>query len=215
MPPPLAPPPTETDVIIIGGGGTALSLSIFLSNHSVPHLLFERHPSTSNLPKAHYLNQRTMEIFRQHNLTDAVRALSAPLKNFCHAGYQTTLAGDGPWDRKVFAAIAGFGGDVEHLSFETYAADGPEVAGNLPQIRLEPVLKREAERRNEGGVKFGCEVVDFEDRGGYVLATVREGSGVERLYRAKYLVAADGGKTANAKLGIAMEGVAGFADAVG
>jgi len=50
-------------VLVVGGGRGGLSASIVLSSHGVEHLLVERHDSTSNLPKAHYLNQRTMEIF--------------------------------------------------------------------------------------------------------------------------------------------------------
>lgn len=50
-------------VIIIGGGACGLALSNFLSNHGVEHILFERRDNINGLPKAHYLNQRTMEIF--------------------------------------------------------------------------------------------------------------------------------------------------------
>ncbi len=59
-------------VLVVGGGRGGLSASIVLSSHGVEHLLVERHDSTSNLPKAHYLNQRTMEIFRQHAVADPV-----------------------------------------------------------------------------------------------------------------------------------------------
>jgi 2,4-dichlorophenol 6-monooxygenase len=48
----------EVPVLIVGGGGCGLSASLFLSNLGVEHLLVERHSSTSQLPKAHYLNQR-------------------------------------------------------------------------------------------------------------------------------------------------------------
>jgi 2,4-dichlorophenol 6-monooxygenase len=50
----------EVPVLIVGGGGCGLSSSIFLSDLGVDHLLIERHEGTSNLPKAHYLNQRSM-----------------------------------------------------------------------------------------------------------------------------------------------------------
>jgi 2,4-dichlorophenol 6-monooxygenase len=44
-------------VIIVGGGGCGLSMSSFLSNYGVPHVLFERKERPSPLPKAHHLNQ--------------------------------------------------------------------------------------------------------------------------------------------------------------
>lgn len=65
--------PIEIPVIIVGGGGCDLSLSCFLSNYGVEHILFERHSGSSVFPKAHYLNQRTMEIFRLHGMTDELK----------------------------------------------------------------------------------------------------------------------------------------------
>lgn len=41
----------DVPVIVIGGGACGLTLSILLSNYGVPHVLFERHESTSYLPK--------------------------------------------------------------------------------------------------------------------------------------------------------------------
>ena len=52
----------ETPVLIVGGGGAGLICSMLLSTLGVEHLLVSALPSTSILPKAHVLNQRTMEI---------------------------------------------------------------------------------------------------------------------------------------------------------
>jgi 2,4-dichlorophenol 6-monooxygenase len=54
----------ETPVLIVGGGGFGLATSMFLSNLGIDSLLIERHATPSPMPKARYLNQRTMEIFR-------------------------------------------------------------------------------------------------------------------------------------------------------
>ena len=51
----------EVPVLIVGGGACGLTTSLLLSDLGVAHLLVERHASTSILPKAHYLNQRTMK----------------------------------------------------------------------------------------------------------------------------------------------------------
>src|SRR3954471_18865059 len=91
----------EVPVLIVGGGGCGLSASVFLSDHGVDHLLVERHTDTSKLPKAHYLNQRTMEIFRQHGLHAAAVERAAPLEKFGRVRWQTTLTGDGPLDARV------------------------------------------------------------------------------------------------------------------
>ena len=68
----------DVEVLVVGGGGTGLSAAIFLADLGVRALVVERHPSTSHLPKAHYLNQRTMEIWRLHGVADAVYARAAP-----------------------------------------------------------------------------------------------------------------------------------------
>ena len=89
-------------VLIVGGGASGMCASIFLSSAGVEHLLVERHRGTSELPKAHYIDQRTMEIFRQHGLADVVYDNGATMKHMGKVARQTTLGGDGPFDRTVF-----------------------------------------------------------------------------------------------------------------
>ena len=55
----------ETQVIIIGGGPVGLSMAIGLARQGIKSILVEKHPSTTNHPKARGINVRTMEIFKQ------------------------------------------------------------------------------------------------------------------------------------------------------
>ncbi|XUZ27454.1 FAD-dependent monooxygenase [Streptomyces sp. RMIT01] len=198
----------EVPVLIVGGGGCGLSASVFLSDQGVDHLLVERHSDTSRIPKAHYLNQRTMEIFRQHGMADDVLAEAAPLELFGKVRWMTTLAGDGPMDRRLIHEMDAFGGG--ELT-ETYAAAGPVLPAKLPQMWLEPILRRHAEERNPGRVLFGHEVTTFSDEGDHVLAELRNvETGETTTVRAKYLVGADGGKFVGPKAGIRMEGPPGL-----
>lgn len=98
-------------IIIIGGGGCGLALSSFLSDYGIEHFLFERHQSTSVVPKAHYLNQRTMEIFRQHTMADEIIKQGAPLINFSQVAWATSLGGSEREDRQVIHKRGCFGGD--------------------------------------------------------------------------------------------------------
>lgn len=82
-------------------------------------------------------------------------------------------------------------------------------SNNIPQIRLEPILLRLAEKRNPGKILFGTTVVDFVNGNDSVLVTVRDADGKETQYQAKYLVAADGGKTIGPKIGVTMQGPTG------
>ena len=195
----------EVPVLIVGGGGCGLSASIFLSDHGVGHLLVERHADTSKLPKAHYLNQRTMEIFRQHGLDGAVAGQGAPPDKMGKVRWQTTLAGEEPLDGRLIHEIDAFGGGALR---ERYAAAGPIMPTKLPQVRLEPILRRHAEQRNPGRILFGHELTALSDDGDRVIAEVRDAeTGEITTVAARYVVAADGGRTVGPALGVEMQGL--------
>ncbi|WP_329174728.1 FAD-dependent monooxygenase [Streptomyces sp. NBC_01477] len=200
----------EVPVLIVGGGGCGLSASVFLSDHGVDHLLVERHTDTSKLPKAHYLNQRTMEIFRQHGLAEAVTERAAPLEKFGKVRWQTTLTGDGPLDTKVIHEMDAFGGGA---LTEPYAKAGPILPIKLPQLRLEPILRSHAEQRNPGRIRFGHDLVSFSDDGDRVTAEIRDlATGETTSVVARHVIAADGGRTIGPALGVEMQGVTRMVD---
>ncbi|KAH9207920.1 hypothetical protein DL95DRAFT_468235 [Leptodontidium sp. 2 PMI_412] len=198
----------DIPVVIVGGGSCGLNLSTFLSNFGVEHVLFERHAGTSILPKAHGINQRTMEIFRQYGLVDAIIAQGTPPRQACRVAWMTSLAGDGLLDRKVIGEIDCWGCKFGTERYTTYQRDAPHMIANLPLLRSEPIFRAFAEKANEGRVLFNHTVTDFEDEGEHVIVHVRDDDcdGKESTYRAKYLFGADGGKTVGPKLGIEMIG---------
>lgn len=62
----------EVPVLIVGGGGGAgLTASMLLAGLDVESILVSALPRTSDLPKAHVLNQRTIEIPGQQRPSDA------------------------------------------------------------------------------------------------------------------------------------------------
>jgi 2,4-dichlorophenol 6-monooxygenase len=199
-------------VLIVGGGGAGMTASICLSNAGVEHLLVERRRSTSALPKAHYLNQRTMEIFRQHGVADAIYPLSAPAANFGKVNWVTSLGGDGYFDRLTVAQAEAFGGGSLAAKYAPHSA---AISTNLPQLRLEPVLREAAEQRNPGRVRFGHELTDWVEDAEGVLATVTTAAdGQSYRVRARYVVAADGGRFIGGRLGVKMEGLTDIAKIV-
>jgi 2,4-dichlorophenol 6-monooxygenase len=182
--------------------------AIALADQGVATLTVERHPDTSFLPKAHILNPRTMEIFAQHGLAAEVYAEGTPEANFQATSWYTSLGGDGPGDGVMFHRTDAWGGGAQK---PRYAEASANRAGNLPQRELEPLLRRHAEERAPGSIRFNTELVSFEQDGDGVVAIVRDrDTGEETSVHAAYLLAADGGKTVGPELGIEMEGPAPF-----
>ena len=202
----------ETPVLIVGGGGYGLSTSIFLSHAGVPSILVERHASPSPMPKARYLNQRTMEIFRQHGLAEPVYARSVPLKYMSTTRWVTSLGGDGPHDRKLLYEMETFGGG----SLEPhYRANSPCESTIYPQVRLEPLLRDFADRLGVGRLMFNHDFLDLTQDANGVTARIEDrATGQIHTVRARYLVAADGGKSVGPQVGARLQGTPELIDMV-
>lgn len=185
----------EVPVLIAGGGPVGLSASILLSRLGVASRLVERHAGTAIHPKARNINMRTMEIFRQCGVEDAVRAAGLPLERTGFMIWAETLAGR----------------EIERRVERRSHADGPELGAArhclCAQDDLEPVLRRYAEALAPGTLAFATELVRFEQDATGVTATIRDAGG-ETQVRARYLVAADGARSpVRHALGIRMHGV--------
>ena len=87
-----------------------MTLSNILSDLDVDHILFERHASTSYLPKAHYLNQRTMEIYRQHGMADEIITQAGTTRHISRVQWSSSLGGDDAFDRRHLGHVDAFGG---------------------------------------------------------------------------------------------------------
>ena len=68
----------EVPVLIVGGGGAGLTASMLLARQGVEHLLVSARPQTSDLPKAHVLNQRAMEVLDDVGVAGAIAERSTP-----------------------------------------------------------------------------------------------------------------------------------------
>ncbi|MEV6196347.1 FAD-dependent monooxygenase [Streptomyces sp. NPDC051920] len=196
----------DVPVLIVGGGGAGLTASMLLSELGVDHLLVNAWPGTSVLPKAHLLNQRTMEIFRDLGLDEPVYAAGAPTESMTHSGWYAGLAGGHPDAGRRIAAVESWGAAG---TTPEWAGASPQRPTNLPQIRLEPHLRRRAEElAGPDRVRFHHELTAFSQDAEHVTATVtRRDTGESYRVRGRYLLAADGGRTVGPALGIAAEGM--------
>ena len=194
-------------VLIVGGGGAGLTASMLLSQLGVETLLVSRYAETSRLPKAHVLNQRSMEILTDIGVAPNILARSTPLENIRTVAWYSGLAGDGPSERhgRRLASVEGWGGGYADPD---YIAASPCPTANLPLIRLEPILKDFAESHPRAIVRFFHELIDLEQDDEGVTATILDRSTDEQYrVRCSYLLGADGGRTIGDLVGIPMEGI--------
>lgn len=88
-----------------------------------------------------------------------------------------------------------------------YLSASPFPPGNYPQMYLEPIIKAHAEEMSPAGLRFYHELLDFTQDADGVTARVRSRE-TEEIFevRARYMIAADGGKTVGGQLGIERTG---------
>jgi 2,4-dichlorophenol 6-monooxygenase len=199
--------PDEHDnvpVLIVGGGPAGLSASLLLSRLGIRSLLVERREGTSDLPKAQHLNLRTMEIFDVCGVADEIYERGSPMEFMRRVAWWTSLTGPTDLHGREIAARDCWGGGAD-AAMSALASRYRSV--NLSQLRLEPLLKRYAEKRETAVVRFGHELLDLTQDDDGVTATILDRS-TEAPYqvRSQYLVGADGGRTVGNLIGAVLEG---------
>ena len=177
--------PVQTAVLVVGGGLVGLSAGLFLQHLDVPFILVEKSERGSVLPRSRGIHVRTMELFRQVGVEDAVKAAAAAAwvqGTFGGARRGRTMLEAEPLDHKLGLEQL-VGGDPSPCTFCA-----------CPQTLLEPVLRKPLEDRG-GDVRFGTELVAFSQDEDRVFATVRNACGEETEIVADHLLAADGGRS--------------------
>lgn len=189
----------DVPVLIVGGSVVGLSTALFLAWHGIPALLVERHATTSIHARAGAFNARTMELFRQVGIESAIFAQETPPEQSGEMGLRVeSLTG------KVL--------DTTETTTHQQASiinpfTSPTRTAMIGQDKLEPILSMSATTAGSD-IRFGTELVHFEQHVGGINALIRErATGQERRIHARYLVAADGNRSAiRQQLGIGSYG---------
>lgn len=66
-----------------------------------------------------------MEIYRQHGISDDIYKEASPQQKMCQMLWQSSLGGDGPFDRKQIASLECFGGYEGSEMHTTYKYVSP------------------------------------------------------------------------------------------
>ena len=201
------------DVLIVGGGGAGLTASMLLAQLGVDALLVNAAPSTSQLPKAHVLNQRAMEVMTDCGIADAIYAVGTPPDQFGHTAFYAGFAGHEGAGRRMFKQESWGGGGLD----DEWRMASPVMPSNLPQIRLEPIMRARAEQMSPGRVRFHHEVIDFDpgsdpgsDSGSPRVAVARvrdHDTDSEYEVEAAFVLACDGGRAIGRRVGIELQGL--------
>ena len=200
-----APVDEKVPALIVGGGGAGLTASMLLARHGVEHLLVSARATTSDLPKAHVLNQRAMEVLDDVGVAEAIARRSTPAQHMSATAFYAGFTGPDPAYGRRLARLESWGaGGADDF----WRAASPWRQLNLPQIRLEPLLKARAEELSPGRIRFGHELIDLEQDGEGVRALIGEtASGREYVVDCEYLLGADGGRRIPGLIGVDYEGL--------
>ncbi|MFD7131318.1 FAD-dependent oxidoreductase [Streptomyces sp. NPDC059894] len=175
----------ETDVLVVGAGPSGLALGIELARRGVDAVLVERADGLFPGSRGKGIQPRTMEVFDDLGVLDAIRAAGG--------GYPVGMI----WQDGRRAG--------EHHMFEPVepTEDSPyDESWMVPQWRTQEILRARLEELG-GKVAFGREVTGVTQDAAGVTAHCASGGDV----RARYVVAADGGRSAVRRaLGIGMTG---------
>lgn len=195
----------QVPVLVVGGGGAGLTASMLLSTYAMDHLLVSARPTTSDLPKAHVLNQRAMETLDDVGVAEAIAHQSTPAEQMAATAFYAGFAGPDPdYGRRLLRLESWGAGGAD----ESWRAASCWRQLNLPQIRLEPLLKARADELAPGRIRFNHELLQLEQDESSVRALIRDkNSDEEYAVRSRYLLGADGGNRVAGIIGVEYEGL--------
>lgn len=191
---PNTPEDTAASVLIVGGGPTGLVTSILLARYGIRTTVVDRHKTVLSQPKAHGINPRSLEIFRQIGLdTQRLRVAGAMPKDVANVSFATSMAGlelgSLPYERQ--------GEDARSIT--------PEPLFNIPQPNLQEFLAEAASASELVAIRkpYQWQSLKPTTDGKLVSTIINRSSNREQELSADYVLFCDGANSqSRAKLGV-------------
>ena len=176
----------DFDVLVVGAGPVGLSLATELGMRGLGTLIVERNERVGHAPRAKTTNVRTRTHFRRWGLADKL-AQASP------------LGIDYPYDVFFVTRLGAY--QLARIQNGFNAApvreeEFPEHAQWIPQYKLEAILRDHVATLPGVDLRFNVAFVAARQDGESVVSTLRSADGAEIQVRSRYLVGADGARSA-------------------
>jgi len=178
-------------VFVVGGGPVGLAMAVLLHRFEVPVVVVERSPATTDHPKSRGCLSRTMELFRQWGVEDAIRRRGLP-----------------PQSDVWVCAKSLVGEELGRTHPEPDVGHTPSWKSLVAQDAVEEELLGALRNSPHVRVLFSTEMVGFDETPEGVKVVTRSlDSGETATWHARYLIGADGAASdVRHAAGIAMDG---------
>src|SRR5215468_4676694 len=183
----------RTSIMIVGGGPVGLAMGLLLDRFGIDATIVEKSRTTTDHPKSRGCWVRTMEIFRQWGIEQAIR----------DRGLQD--------HSDIFVQVESIAGrEISRSRPEPNLGQTPAWKCLVAQDAVEEEIYKVIKHSNLVQVHFSTESTGFEEVGDGVICEIRSvETGRSEHWQAKYLLACDGaGSRTRRSAGIEMEGPA-------